>query len=68
MNDEQFEIFHELLSAIYVQTARLYDLVAIIGDKLGADVVSLSQEHEQGRLLGPPPLLNDEEPPNENMD
>ena len=65
MTDDQFETLHELLSAIYVQTARIYDVLAIIGDKLGADVLALSQEHEQGKLLGPPPLFTDEEEENE---
>lgn len=61
MNDEQFEILQELLSGIYVQLARIYDTLIITLDKLGGDAISLSQEHEAGRLLGPAPLLIDEE-------
>lgn len=60
MNDEQFQILEELLSVIYIQLARNYDLLAIIGDKLGADVLSLSKEHENGRILAPDPwMIND---------
>jgi hypothetical protein len=67
MNDEQFEILQELLSGIYVQLARIYDTLIITLDKLGGDAISLSQEHEQGKLLGPAPLLVESEE-NANLD
>lgn len=59
MTDEQFETMHEMLSALYVQISRSYDMLVIIGDKLGADTVRLSKEHEQGRLVGPAPYLEE---------
>lgn len=65
MNDDQFEILQELLSGIYVQLARVYDVLIVTLDKTGGDALSLSQEHANGHLLGPAPLLmesdNDEE-------
>lgn len=43
---------------------RQYDLLCIIADKLGADVVGLKNLHEQGYVLGPDPALrlDDEKP------
>jgi hypothetical protein len=61
MDDKQFEIMHELLAAIYVQVSRQYDMLAIIADKQGADAIGLSKEHEKGKVLGPPPMLLQEE-------
>lgn len=60
MDNEQYETLREILSAIYIQLARTYDMLAIIGDKLGADVIGLHQEHENGRILAPDPWINDE--------
>jgi hypothetical protein len=67
MTDDQFEILQELLSGIYVQLARTYDVLMVTLDKLGGDAVSLSKEHEQGHILGPSPLLVEEEE-NEKLD
>lgn len=61
MTDEQFEILQELLSGIYVQTARVYDVLMITLDKHGGDAIALSDEHAKGHILGPAPLLIDEE-------
>lgn len=61
MTDDQFEILQELLSGIYVQLARTYDVLMVTLDKLGGDAVSLSQEHANGHTLGPPPLLVEED-------
>lgn len=60
MNDDQFEVVQELLSAVYVQLARIYDVLIVTLDKLNGDAVSLSKEHAQGHILGPPPLLMEE--------
>ena len=60
MTDEQFETLQELLSVIYIQIARQYDMLAIIGEKLGADTVGLSKEHENGLVLGPDPWMKEE--------
>ena len=60
MDNEQYETLREILSAIYIQISRTYDMLAIIGDKLGADVIALSQEHANGRILAPDPWMNDE--------
>ena len=61
MNEDQFEILKELLSGIYIQLARIYDTLIVTLDKQGGDAISLSQQHEQGHLLGPQPLLVEEE-------
>jgi hypothetical protein len=60
MNDDQFTLLQEILSALYIQTARNYDLLSIIASTLGADAVSLYKEHENGNLLAPEPWINDE--------
>jgi hypothetical protein len=61
MNDEQFETIQELLTANYIQISRIYDTITIILDKIGGDALTLIQEHEQGKLLGPDPYLTEEE-------
>lgn len=66
LDDDQFDILQELLSGIYVQMARIYDVLMITLDKTGGDAISLSQEHANGNLLGPPPLLVEDE--NEELD
>lgn len=53
----------QLLSGIYVQSLRNYDLLALIADKLGADVSEVVKLHENGGILCPNPALvmeNDE--------
>lgn len=59
-NVEEFDatILHELLSAIYIQISRSYDVLLLIGQALGAPHLdALVQEHEQGRLLTADPWL-----------
>mgnify|MGYP003328880345 FL=1 len=60
-NDIQ-ENIRELLGAIFIQSQRNYDMLAIIADKLGADAKGLSFLHEQGQVLAPSPsfLIEDE--------
>lgn len=60
---DQNEQIVELLSGIYIQSLRNYDMLALIADKLGADIISLSNLHENGGILCPNPALvfeNDE--------
>jgi len=61
-NDIQ-ENIRELLGAIFIQSQRNYDMLAIIADKLGADAKGLSFLHEQGQVLAPSPsfLIEDED-------
>jgi len=66
MNKDELEIFEnirELIGAIFIQTQRNYDMLAIIADKLGADAKGLSFLHEQGQVLAPPPsfIFEDEQ-------
>lgn len=72
MNDEQFAVLMEVLGGLYIQSLRIYDLLCIIGDKVGADVVELSNLHGQGITLGPDPSLRldetDEKPSDNRFD
>lgn len=53
---EQFGILQELLSAIYIQLARQYDLLCLIA-KDDDKVLELHQRHTEGRIFAPPPNL-----------
>lgn len=57
MTNDQDESLLEVLGGLYIQSLRIYDLLCIIGDKIGADVVGLKDLHEQGYTLGPDPSL-----------
>ena len=60
----------ELLGAIFIQSQRNYDMLAIIADKLGADAKGLSFLHEQGQVLAPSPSFifeNEDENPTEEV-
>jgi hypothetical protein len=61
MNDEQFNAYMELNSAIYIQLCRLYDLFLVTGDKLGVDTVSIKSMHELGKTFTPYPALIEDE-------
>lgn len=56
MTDEQFGILQELLSAIYIQISRNYDLLCIIA-KDDDKVLELHHRHTEGKLFAPPPIL-----------
>lgn len=56
MTDEQFEIVQELLSAIYIQLARNYDMLCIIANDQ-EKVIELHNRHKEGRVFAPPPAL-----------
>ena len=60
MTDEQFEIIQELLSAIYIQEARNYDMLCIIANDQ-EKVIELHNRHREGRVFAPPPSLIMEE-------
>jgi hypothetical protein len=57
MNDEQIDAMLELMGAMYIQSMRAYDMLSIIADKIGADAKGLSNLHEQGQVLAPPPAF-----------
>lgn len=61
MNEDKTNDIIELLGAIYIQTARMYDMLSIIADKLGADAVGLTKMHEEGKVLAPEPSIIVEE-------
>ena len=65
MNEELEQVIQELLGAIYIQTIRIYDMLSIIADKLGADAVGLTKMHEEGKVLAPEPSIVIEEEINE---
>ena len=65
MNEDKINDIIELLGAIYIQTARMYDMLSIIADKLGADAVGLTKMHEEGKVLAPEPSIVVEEEINE---
>jgi len=62
------ENVRELLGAIYIQNQRIYDLLSIMADKLGADAIGLSKLHAQGKHLAPEPsfVFEESEPKVEN--
>jgi len=60
---EILENLRELSGAIFIQSQRNYDMLALIAEKLGADVDSMLFKHQQGQVLAPPPSFvfeNDE--------
>jgi hypothetical protein len=61
VNEDKTNDIIELLGAIYIQTARMYDMLSIIADKLGADAVGLTKMHEEGKVLAPEPSIIVEE-------
>jgi hypothetical protein len=59
--ESTMENIRELLGAIYIQSMRNYDMLSIMADKLGADAKGLSNLHQQGQVLAPPPSFVFEE-------
>jgi len=47
----------EILGGMYIQSLRIYDVLCIIADKLGANITDLTDLHTQGYTLGPDPSL-----------
>ena len=68
--EQKYETILEMLSGIYIQISRSYDMLSLIGDKLGADTIKLSKEHENGVLLAPDPWIrtDDEQDNDTNSD
>lgn len=60
MNEDNDNILYQMLSAIYISQVRIYDLLLVIGDKLGADTMSVKELHELGKTFSPEPYLEDE--------
>jgi len=72
MTPEQLEPIVDILSGLYIQSLRNYDVMCLIADKLGADVIALKNLHEQGFVLAPDPALRldetDETPSDNRFD
>lgn len=53
----------EILSALYIQSLRIYDILMLTAQKLGVDIDKIEEMHEQGKTLCPDPalILDDEE-------
>lgn len=49
------ENMRELLGAIFIQSQRNYDMLALIAEKQGCDVDGLLSKHQEGQVLAPPP-------------
>jgi hypothetical protein len=60
---EILDNLRELVGAIFIQSQRNYDMLALMAEKLGADVDSMLFKHQQGQVLAPPPsfLIEDEQ-------
>jgi len=63
MNEKEIGVLLELLTGLYIQSLRNYDMLSIIAAKLGADAVELTKIHKNGKILCPDPALfiDDEE-------
>ena len=57
MNDKQSEALLEILSGLYIQSLRNYDVLCLIADKLDAKIIELKDLHEQGYVLAPDPAF-----------
>jgi hypothetical protein len=57
MTEQQTDALLEILGGLYIQNLRIYDLLAVIADKQGADVIALKELHRQGQVLCPDPAL-----------
>ena len=56
MTDEQFDIMQELLSAIYIQLARNYDMLCISTNDQ-EKMLEMYNRHKEGRIFAPPHVL-----------
>ena len=61
INEDQFNSLMQLNSAIYIQICRVYDVLCLIADKNGADVVELRKMHIDGKSFAPEPYIAEEE-------
>jgi hypothetical protein len=60
VTDEQFDIIQELLSAIYIQLARNYDMLCISTSNQDK-MLEMYNRHKEGKVFAPAPLLTFEE-------
>ena len=58
MNEDQINIFQELIAGIYIQQLRIYDLLAVMVSKDMPEKMSeLEKLHSEGKILCPDPSL-----------
>jgi hypothetical protein len=56
MTDEQFDIIQELLSVVYIQLARNYDMLCmIVPDQ--EKMLEMYNRHKEGKVFAPAPAL-----------
>jgi len=56
MKDEQFDVIQELLSVIYIQLARNYDMLCmIVPDQ--EKMLEMYNRHKEGHVFSPAPAL-----------
>jgi hypothetical protein len=55
------ENIRELAGALFIQSQRNYDMMALMAEKLGADVDGMLFKHQNGEILAPPPSFVFEE-------
>ena len=65
---EILENIRELSGAMFIQSQRNYDMLALMAEKLGADVDSMLFKHQQGQVLAPPPSFVFEDEQNSDID
>lgn len=58
MENEQLT---ELLSVLYIQSLRIYDVLMFIAKSQGVDINKIEEMHTEGRTLCPDPALYIEE-------
>lgn len=63
MDNDQLE---EFLSALYIQSLRIYDILMLTAQKLGVDTEKLEKLHSEGQVLCPDPALFVEDDENVN--
>ena len=57
MNEESNNDLLEVLSALYIQSLRIYDILMLSAQKLGVDTDKLEKMHTEGKTLCPDPAL-----------
>jgi len=48
----------EILSGLYIQSLRMYDILMVMAEKLGVDINKIEKMHEEGKTLCPDPALS----------
>ena len=58
---EILENIRELAGAMFIQSQRNYDMLALVAEKLGADVDTMVFKHQNGETFAPDPsfIFND---------